>query len=186
MSAQPELFNIPVAEYLKLELDSNIRHEYIAGQVYAMTGGSREHDQIIVNILTRLRTDLRGSGCRVFSSNMKVRIEVLDLFYYPDISVTCDPQDREKYFNRRPCLIVEVLSPSTTRIDRNEKLHNYRQLESLREYVLVSQTEMKVEIYRKDQSGNWNLQTLNAGDMMELESVGVAMAIAEIYEDVEF
>ena len=186
MFAQSQLPNLTLDEYLELELKCDIRHEYIAGQVYAMAGGSREHDIISGNLYTRLRTHLRGSGCQVFSSDMKVRIESLDLFYYPDISVTCNPQDREKYFNRYPCLIIEVTSPSTERIDRNEKLVNYRQLEGLQEYVLVDQEQIRVNIYHKDNQGKWSVETLLQGDVVKLTSVGLDMAMIEIYEDVEF
>ncbi len=185
MFAQSQLPNLTLDEYLQLELKCDIRHEYIAGQVYAMAGASEAHDIISGNIYVRLRTHLRGSGCRVFSSDMKVKIKLLDIFYYPDISVTCDSQDIEKYFKTRPCLIVEVISPSTARVDRNEKLLNYRQLESLQEYLLVDQEKIKVEIYRKDDQGNWSVKTLGEGDVLNLVSVGLEMTMAEIYEDVE-
>jgi Uma2 family endonuclease len=185
MFAQFQLANLTLNEYLELELKGDIRHEYIAGQVYAMAGGSREHDIISGNLYSKLRTHLRGTGCQVFSSDMKVRIESLDLFYYPDISVTCNPQDREKYFNRYPCLIIEVTSPSTARVDRNEKLLNYRQLESLQEYLLVDQEKIQVEFYHKDDQNNWSVETLGEGDVLNLVSVGLEMTMAEIYEEVE-
>ncbi|MEB3829117.1 Uma2 family endonuclease [Phormidium sp. CCY1219] len=185
MSIQPLQSYLSVEDYLNLEQHSNLRHEYIAGQVYAMSGGSEAHDLISVNLLTRLRTHLRGSGCRVFSGNMKVKIESLDLFYYPDVSVTCDLQDREKYFKTRPCSIVEVLSPNTERVDRHEKWNNYRQLDSLQEYVLVSQTEMKVEIYRRGDRGDWTREIFGPADTIQFAAVGLEMTVAEIYEEVE-
>ncbi|NEP45491.1 MAG: Uma2 family endonuclease [Okeania sp. SIO2H7] len=185
MSTQLKPLNLTVSEYLQLELKSEIRHEYIAGEVYAMAGASEEHDLICGNIYVKLHQHLQGSGCRVFSSNMKVKIEELDIFYYPDISVTCDSQDREKYFKKYPCLLVEVLSAATKRIDRHEKLVNYSEINSLQEYVLVSQDRIKVDIYRKDESGNWNLTSLGETDVLNLESVGLKMTVAEIYEDVD-
>ena len=183
MSTQLKPLNLTVSEYLQLELESKIRHEYIAGEVYAMVGASKNHNLILGNIYIKLRQHLRGKGCQVFSSDMKVKIEDFDIFYYPDISVTCDVRDREKYFLKSPCLIVEVLSAGTKRIDRNEKLVNYLEINSLQEYVLVSQDRIKVEIYRKDESGNWNLISLGETDVLSLESVGLQMTMAEVYEE---
>jgi Uma2 family endonuclease len=169
--------------YLALEQTSPERHEYVAGQVYAMAGGSEEHDLIAGNFYSRLRAHLRGSDCRVFSGNMKIHIPALDIFYYPDLSVTCDPNDRERYFKERPKLLVEVLSPGTERIDRNEKLINYRQLPSLEEYLLVSQTAPWVGVYRRHGSGHWASETVQGQGQLTLESVGLTMTLAEVYED---
>ncbi len=184
MSNQALKSVLTVEEYLHYEELSDIHHEYIQGQVYAMSGGSREHDLISGNIYMALRIHLKNGGCQVFSGNMKVRIRQLDLFYYPDVSVTCNPQDQEKYFLESPCLIVEVLSPSTERIDRQEKCMNYRELDSLQEYLLVSQTEKKIEIYRRGDRGNWNLETLYSDDILELQSVGLQLSLSEIYDEV--
>lgn len=171
--------------YLAFEQTSAERHEYVAGQVYAMAGGSEEHDLIAGNFYTQLRAHLRGTRCRVFSGNMKIHIARLDIFYYPDVSVTYDPTDTERYFKAHPKLLVEVLSPGTERIDRNEKLLNYRQLESLEEYVLVSQTAKKVEVYRRDTSGHWTVETCGEKDPLILTSVGFTLTMDDIYEDVE-
>jgi len=178
-----------VEEYLKLEQTSEIRHEYFGGQVFAMSGGSRQHNTITLNIASRLRSHLRGGSCSVFMADMKVRIELANqakniLFYYPDVIVSCDPQDQERFFLNYPCLIIEVLSPSTELTDRREKLVNYRTLDSLREYVLVSQDEIKVEVYRKDDEGNWLLEILGKDDELRLDYVGLTLTMAEIYEDV--
>lgn len=169
--------------YLALEQTSPERHEYVAGQVYAMAGGSEEHDLIAGNFYSRLRAHLRGSDCRVFSGNMKIHIPALDIFYHPDLSVTCDPNDRERYFKERPKLLVEVLSPGTERIDRNEKLINYRQLTSLEEYLLVSQTAPWVGVYRRDGSGHWVNEIVQGQGHLTLESVGLTMTLVEVYED---
>ena len=172
--------------YLALEHSSPERHEYVAGQVYAMAGGSEEHDLIAGNFYTRLRAHLRGTDCRVFSGNMKIHIAALDIFYYPDLSVTCDPTDAERYFKERPKLLVQVLSPGTERIDRSEKLINSRQLESLQEYVLVSQIAAVVEVYRREANGSWGREVLKDNSPLRLESVGLTMAMADIYEDIVF
>lgn len=140
------------------------------------------------NIYSRLRSHLRGSSCSVFMADMKVKIELAnkanDIFYYPDVVVTCNSQDQDRFFLNCPCLIIEILSPSTETTDKREKLVNYQNLESLREYVLVSQDEIKVEVYRKDAQGNWSVQILGKGDDLELNSVGFTLTMTDIYEDV--
>lgn len=177
-----------VEEYVQLEQTSEIRHEYLGGQVFAMSGGSKQHNLIAGNIYSRLRSHLRGGSCSVFMADMKVRIELASqnksIFYYPDLIVTCDPQDQDRFSLNYPCLIIEVLSPSTETTDKREKLVNYRTLESLQEYVLVSQDEIKVEVYRKDTQGNWSVQTLGKSNNLELNSVGLTLTMADIYEDV--
>jgi Uma2 family endonuclease len=171
-------------EYLELELDSPIRHEYVGGQIFAMSGASEEHNAIALNIGARLRYHLRGTNCRAFVSDMKLSIAEADhATYYPDVMVVCSRQDRDRYFKTQPCLIVEVLSPTTAAIDKREKLLNYQKLASLQEYILISQTEAKVEAYRKDESGNWYLQTVTQGGL-EFSSVNLTMSLAEVYEDV--
>jgi Uma2 family endonuclease len=177
---------ITVEEYLKLEQDAEIRHEYVAGQVYAMAGASEAHNLIVGNIFALLRPHLRGSSCRSFVSDMKVKVKTqqADIFYYPDLLVTCDPNDNKKYFKTNPSLIVEVLSDSTETTDKREKRLNYQTIESLQEYVLVSQDEIKVEVYRKDNQGNWTVETLGKNDDLTLDSVGLTLTMADIYEDV--
>jgi Uma2 family endonuclease len=179
---------LTVEEYLQLEQDAEIRHEYVAGQVYAMTGSSREHNLIATNIISSLRPHLRGGSCRAFVSDMKVEIQTSsqrsDFFYYPDVVVTCDSQDRERYFLTSPCLVIEILSPSTQATDKREKRINYQTIESLQEYVLVYQDEIKVEIYRRDSNDNWTVETLGKNDDLTLDSVGLTLTMADIYEDV--
>lgn len=177
---------LSVEEYLLAEDKSEIRHEYLGGKTFAMAGASEEHNLIVGNIYTLLRPHLRGTTCRPFVSDMKVKVETekIDIFYYPDILVTCDPQDNDRYVKTRPNLIVEVLSDSTKTTDRREKLVNYQNLESLQEYVLVSQDEIKVEVYRQDAQRNWSVQTLGKGDDLKLNSVGLTLTMTDIYEDV--
>ena len=178
---------LTVEEYLKLEQDGEIRHEYVAGQVYAMAGSSREHNLIAGNIFALLRPHLRGGSCRAFVSDMKVEIKTssqTDFFYYPDVVVTCNPQDKERYFLSSPCLVIEILSPSTQATDKREKRINYQTIESLQEYVLISQNEMKVEVYRRDNNDNWTVETLDKDDDLQLDSVGLTLTMADIYEDV--
>jgi Uma2 family endonuclease len=177
---------LTIEEYLKFEQDSEIRHEYVAGQIYAMAGASEAHNLIVGNIFALLRPHLRGSSCRVFVSDMKVKIKLQqgDIFYYPDLLVTCDRDDREKYFKTNPNLIVEVLSNFTETTDKREKRINYQSLESLQEYVLVAQDEMRVENYRQDSNGNWAVEILGKNELLQLDSVGLTLTMADIYEDV--
>ena len=177
---------ITVEEYLELELTARVRHEYVAGQIYAMVGASEAHNIIAGNIFAILRPHLRGSSCKAFVSDMKVKVKTqqADIFYYPDIFVTCDPEDNEKYFKTKPSLIVEILSKSTEVTDRREKRLNYQAIDSLQEYVLISQNEMKVEIYRKDSDGNWMFAALGEDDELVLNSVGLKLTMNNIYEDV--
>ncbi len=161
------------------------RHEYVGGRIFAMSGGSREHNRISGNVFAALHGQLRGGACEVFMADMKVRIEAAgdDVFYYPDIVVACDPTDRERFFITKPSVIVEVLSPGTERIDRREKFFAYRQLVSLEAYVLISQHENRVEIYRR--SADWRAEIVQGSEgALELPGLGFSMALAEIYEGV--
>ncbi|MGB6294731.1 MAG: Uma2 family endonuclease [Rivularia sp. (in: cyanobacteria)] len=181
-----------VEEYLELEQTSEIRHEYICGQVFAMSGGSKEHNTITLNIASRLRFNLRGGFCSVFMADMKVNIQLANkniqntksIYYYPDVVVSCDADDNDRFSLDYPCLIIEVLSPSTEITDRREKLAHYRNLSSLQEYVLVSQNEVKVEVYQKDSQGNWSLTILGKDNELHLNSIGLTLTMAEVYEDV--
>lgn len=183
---QSPLKFLTVEEYLEAEKSSDIRHEYIAGQVFVMADVSEQHNLIAGNILAKLRPHLRGSPYRVFMSGMKVKIQVkkADIFYYPDILVTCDPEDKERYFKTHPNLIIEVLSDSSATTDKREKRINYQTLDSLQEYVLVYQNQIKLEVYRRDDSGNWLIEVLGKNDKLRLGSVGLNLTMEEIYEDV--
>ena len=137
---------------------------------------------------TRWTKNLRAFTPGSVNADMKVKIftakKPSDIFYYPDVMVTCDPQDTEKYYKTAPCLIIEVLSPSTEDIDRREKRLNYQSLPSLQEHVLVYQTEMKVEVYRLNDEGYWLKKLLGKDDILELSSVGLTLTMADIYDEV--
>lgn len=173
-------------EYLEGEKNSLIKHEYIRGEVYAMAGASKAHVVITLNIATLLRNHLRGSGCTAYVADMKTRMETANVFYYPDVVVSCDQQDKntEEDFIRYPCLIVEVLSASTEAFDRGDKFFDYRTIETLEEYVLVSQERMRVEVFRRNSEGNWVLYTYHAGDEVVLSSVGFRGGVMAFYEEV--
>lgn len=186
MSLRKPRLKLSVDEYLKAENDGPVRHEYVDGEVYAMSGTSKRHNRVAVNLLSELYSRLQGGPCEVFISDVKVFIEALNCFYYPDIVVTCDPEDNDDYFVNRPVLIVEVESPSTSLIDRREKLIAYRKLDSLREYLLLSQDSISAVLFRRDQNGEWWSEQPGPEDELRLESVGLSMPLSRLYEGVEF
>jgi Uma2 family endonuclease len=174
-----------VADYLAFEEKSAVRHEFISGEIHAMAGESIPHNTIAGNIFTSFRGKLRGGPCRVYFENVKLRLEVAreDIFYYPDVVVSCHAGGIEKFFLRLPTLIVEVLSPSTESIDRREKKVNYLQMPTLDEYILVAQDRREVTIFRR--ATGWQGETYTAPEaIVEFRSVRQSMTVAEIYEDV--
>jgi Uma2 family endonuclease len=144
-------------------------------------GASGLHNLLALSFATGLRQHLRGSTCRVFMSDMKVRVR--DAFYYPDLVVVCGPIDAGAYYQTAPTLIVEILSESTEARDRLEKRLAYQSLESLEEYVLVAQDRMRIEVYRRVEDG-WQIETYSHGDRVRFTSVGYEAAIEQLYEDV--
>lgn len=186
MNLAAQEYLMPVPEYLEGEQRSDIRHEYLAGRVYAMAGAGEKHNLIALNIASILRAAVRGTPCRAFISDMKVRVEQNDAFYYPDVMVTCDPLDTEPLSKHLPCLIVEVLSPATEAIDRREKLVAYRTLPSLRYYLLVSQDTRQVECFTRTPDNHWHAAIIeNAGTLEILcDGLGANFSLDDVYEDV--
>lgn len=172
-------------EYLEAERHSNVRHEYFDGQVVAMAGASRAHNLLVTNLIALLRPKVRGNGCDLFSSDMKVRIATRNRFFYPDLLLTCDSRDRENdYFVQYPKLIIEVLSESTEAFDRGSKFRDYGELMSLEQYVLVSQEERLVECFTRQEDGSWRLDRYVNDDLLRLESLDFAIGLDAVYEDV--
>jgi len=182
MKAVAEQLKINFTDYLEGELISEIKHEYINGDVYAMAGAKRAHNIISMNLSSMIHNHLRGTPFRVFASDMKVRIltDSDDCFYYPDLHVSCETSGHSQY-NNQAKLIIEVLSESTERIDRAEKVHNYRKLDSLEDYVLVAHDCQRVEIYSRSQA--WDL-ALFTDDSFSFDSIGLNLSLADIYQDV--
>ncbi|HEB78796.1 MAG TPA: Uma2 family endonuclease [Methylothermaceae bacterium] len=184
MAKHAVIETISVADYLAGEEIAEVRHEYVAGQVFAMVGATRGHNLVAGNVFAFLRRHLRGSPCSTYMSDMKVRIEAADAFYYPDVMVSCEVLPLDAVYLEQPILIVEVLSPSTENIDRREKWLNYQKLSSLREYVLVSPDALQVEVYRQG-DGFTGLDCYDATDeAVTLTSVDARMPLAEIYAGV--
>ena len=181
----PDNYYLTSEEYLKNEENSPIKHEYIDGQIYAMAGTTDSHNTIAGNLYTILRNHLRGTDCRVYFADIKVRLEKHNCFYYPDVLVTCELQDRETTtYKQFPKLIIEVLSESTEAFDRGDKFHDYQTLESLQEYVLVNSKHQRVEIFRRDNQNRWFYCSYTEETVL-LESVDLKFDLLEIYEDVE-
>jgi Uma2 family endonuclease len=172
-------------EYLEIERQSPIRHEYRRGLVYAMSGGTDNHDRIAFNFLKAIDTHLGDSSdCRFFSGNVKVNYQD-QFYYYPDAFVTSDPRDRaDRYIKRYPKLIVEVLSPST-RAFEGEKFNDYQQLESLEEYVLIWQESQRVECRRRTSATIWETVVYETGDQVVLTSIDLKFAIADLYRGLD-
>lgn len=169
-----------VEEYLGYEQQSDIRHELVDGYLYAMTGASDRHEEIAGNLFAALHAHLRGTPCRVYSSNLKIRVG--NNFYYPDIFVRCESSRGDPYFKTDPVLIVEVLSPTTQRYDRGDKRLAYQQLATVREYIVISQDEVKIEVYRRETA--WQTEILNENDQLQLCSVDFICPVHQLYEAV--
>ena len=173
------------AEYVALANDSDVKYEYVAGEVVAMAGGSVTHARLISRLSSLLDRALDGKPCIMLPSDLRVRIRAADRATYPDIFVVCgeperDPDDDHAVVN--PTAIIEVLSDSTHQSDRTDKFAAYRRLTSLREYVLVSQRERRIEVYRRE-GRRWYLEESGAGERIRLESLGVELTLDEAYVD---
>jgi len=187
MVAQPQRKPISVEDYLTLDRNSvDARYEYIDGYAYLMSGGTLDHSTISINITSLLRNSLRGSSCRVYNSDARVCLSE-SRYVFPDASVSCDERDRGTgdtvYF---PRLIVEVLSPSTEAYDRGKKFVYYRACPTVEEYVLVDTQLQAVDVYRRATDTLWTLHLFEAGDQVELTSLGISFSMSDIYEYVTF
>lgn len=177
---------INVEDYLENEKISPVKHEYVDGEVFAMAGMSDRHNRIAMNITTALDNHLRDSPCEPFSSDIKVQA-TRNVFYYPDILVSCEENPESPYFRNEPILIIEITSPSTEKIDRHEKLLFYLQMPSVQEYVIVSQQKMAVEVHRCQPDGRWITYYFNeSDDTVEFASIELTLPLTEIYRRVKF
>lgn len=180
------------AEYLAWEEQQELRYEYLDGMVYprndiiGMTGGTVPHNDIALNLYTALRAPMRSRGCRVNVADVKVQIDDRGAFFYPDLLVSCHPQDGTALkFVRYPTVIIEVLSPATESYDRGAKFAQYRRLESLQEYVLISSDRINVELFRLNDRQRWELIPYGSGDTLEFVSLEFACPIEWLYENVD-
>ncbi len=176
-------------EYRELEMNSNIKHEYFDGEIFAMSGGTNKHAEISGNVYHALRNQLRGKSCRPVGSDQMVKVEATGLGTYPDVSVYCRAARFEGKGDQAlltPVVLVEVLSPSTASYDRGEKFDHYKQMPSLCDYIIVWQDCVRVEHYHRLENGDWLLHSAWTRDeTIALESIGAVLALADVYEDVE-
>ena len=172
-------------EYLAYEAQSPARHEYIAGEIFAMTGASIRHNVIAGNLFAELRTHLKGTPCRALIESVKLRLRKEQSYFYPDVMVTREERlqalDSQQQIVDAPVVIIEILSPTTEATDRREKLRAYRTLPSLKEYLLVSQERAQVEIYRRRGDIGWDIITYEPGDTVEIASLELKLGMNEIY-----
>ncbi|MDB9375957.1 Uma2 family endonuclease [Nodularia sphaerocarpa] len=185
MVALPDNLLMSAEEYLLWEPTQEQRYEYWDGEVVAMSGGTRNHNRVSGNFFRLLDDTLADRSCEVYIVDVKVQIEQGQKYFYPDVVVTCDQRDRDPQLIQFPCLIIEVLSPSTEAADRGKKFAKYRQSPTLQEYVLVQVAQPCVEVFRRNEQGKWVLSEYNLNDRLRLESVNVEIAIAHLYRQVQ-
>jgi Uma2 family endonuclease len=171
-------------EYFALEQVKDQRYEYIAGEVFAMAGGTESHALIGANIIIDLGYALRGKPCRVYTSDMKLYVRDFDKFCYPDVQVLCEQGIRHEKYVENPLIVVEVLSESTEAYDRNKKFEHYRSIATLKYYVLVDQTYKHVELYEKETTDRWIVTYPR--DQLMFQDLNIALDIEDIYRQVEF
>ena len=191
MTLPPPVRRYTPEEYLRRERDAAQKHEFYHGEVFAMSGGSFEHSRTIANVIRELGNRLAGGPCGVQDSNLRVRVPRTTLYTYPDASVVCgppqfDPLDTARQTIINPTVLVEVLSPSTETWDRGGKFDSYRQIDSLREYVLVAWDAPRVETYLRQPDGTWVFAAaVGPAATARLNSVGVELPLAEVYRGVD-
>jgi Uma2 family endonuclease len=182
--------SISLLEYQNMDAASEVKNEYFRGEVFAMAGGTPEHSLICANFIREAGNSLKGKPCVVYTSDLRVKVDETGLYTYPDASIICGELLRDEFVSNtalNPTVIVEVLSDSTETYDRGKKSSHYRQIESLQELVLISQDRVSVECYVRKPLGHWLLrESLQLEDSLLLESVGVEIALREIYRGTAF
>lgn len=173
-------------DYLALEAEGQFKHEYLDGQIVAMAGAGERHNRIAGNAFFQMRAAARGTPCGVFMSDMKLRVEATNAFYYPDAMLVC-AEDSHPYYKTRPCVVIEVLSPSTTAIDQREKWLAYRTLPSLSIYLLVDAERRHADYWQRDPEGTWRQGILEETEVLTLNCppLKIPLCLDDLYEDVE-
>ncbi|MCB9759934.1 MAG: Uma2 family endonuclease [Alphaproteobacteria bacterium] len=171
-------------DFLAYEADSDIKHEFVDGEAWAMSGARRNHELVAGALFATIWNHLHDHPCEVHKGDMLVRVDAADAAFYPDVVVTCDPRDHEDpdaLFIRHPCLVAEVLSPSTAQWDQGGKFERYSKLESLKEYAVLHSDEARVTVLRRTPEGEWRRHTFGAGETLWLESVTLSLPIDALY-----
>jgi Uma2 family endonuclease len=190
MSTQPK-HRYTLEEYLALERESEVKYEYWDGEIFAMSGGTLLHDQIMGNGYDLLRRELRGRDCRVFTNNMQIKVPAAPPYRYADASVVCGKVEVERFNGAdlliNPILIIEVLSPSTEAYDRGDKFTYYKSIPTFREYLLIAQHRPHITHYVKAETGKWDYEETNdLSSGIYLSTIDCTLALSEVYRDVEF
>lgn len=186
MAIPKQLSYITTEEYIEGERLSEVRHEYVDGAIYSMAGESRRHNRIALNLAMMFSNHLEGTNCETYFEGVHLQTNSRT-YYYPDVLVTCETdKEDDNYLIRFPCLIVEVLSPSTASTDKREKLLAYKMIESLQEYAIVWQDEMRVELHRRQNEGWLTFFFTQDADEVEFASINFKTTVAEIYRGIKF
>lgn len=188
MSTQPKTFFTP-EQYLEIERAAEYKSEYFNGEIFAMAGAKEAHNLLVAHMVRELDQQLRAQPCRVYPSDMRVRVSPTGLYTYPDVTAVCgEPRfvDDQRDTLLNPTLLVEVLSPSTEAYDRGRKFESYKSIESLREYLLVASDRIHADLYTRQENGRWLLTSADRlEDSLAIESVGAHLTLADLYEKVE-
>ena len=185
MGAAAEKLRVSEADYLDWENRARDKHEYVAGEIFAMAGASERHNRIALNIAFHLRLATRGHSCRAFMSDMKLRIAGHRSYYYPDVMLVCDDRDNHPIYKTAPCFIAEVLSPSTATTDQREKWLHYQDIPSLRYYLLVDADHLNARLLTRVAEDRWTEQMLDREDIVEIAcgDARLALSLDDLYED---
>lgn len=189
MTPQPKRL-LPEAAYLDQERDSLVKHEYYNGEIFAMSGGTEAHSLIAGNAHAALHSQLRRRACRVYQSDMRIKVQQTGLNTYPDVTIVCgQPQFTDEIRDTlvNPTLIIEVLSPSTERYDRGMKFQNYRTIDALQDYILIAQDHQHIEHYSRQETGQWLLNEVSGSEAtLDIPSLQCQLPLEDVYEKVEF
>jgi Uma2 family endonuclease len=179
---------ISAEDYLAGEETADYKHEFLAGKIWGMVGATDNHVSIALNLATILKQKLKGTPCRPFISDMKVRVKQADAFFYPDVLVSCDSKDRNNtHYKEYPAFIAEILSPFTEAFDRGDKFRIYRQLPSLQNYLLINANKMAVDCFTRTNNNDWSLHSYeSAEEVIQLPTLDLTIPVIDIYDDIEF
>lgn len=175
---------LSVEEYLELETMSTVKHEYVAGEIHALAGGTRRHNRIAINLVRRLAEAAEGGQCRVSMSDVKL-VAAGDIIYYPDLMVACGPENEDPRIEDAPCLVIEIISPTTERTDRREKMMVYKHIPSLRGYLIVEQERRRVQRHWRDENGTWWDADVFGQGRVPIPCLELELTLDEIYQGLD-
>jgi len=190
MGAALALAKITPEEYLHFERQSETKHEYFDGEIFAMAGASRKHCKLSANLMRIIGNKLHQTKCNVYSNDFRVKIKETGLYTYPDVIITCGKEileDQVKDTLLNPLILIEILSPSTEKYDRGKKFAHYRQIESLQNYILISQEEPRIEIFQRQNNDQWLFFFFFLlENSIEIPAINCMLSLTEVYDKVDF